>query len=88
MIENRMKIEKQIFLGRRAIRKVLRSTQSHIRRSESPTQDDGSLQDPTIRYLSIRKSRLHFPVGPDGFLKRDAAPRHYLQDARYRQQAL
>jgi len=45
MIENRMKIEKQIFLGRRAIRKVLRSTQSHIRPSESPTQDDGIPDD-------------------------------------------
>ena len=45
MIENRMKIEKQIFLGRRAIRKVLRSTQSHTRLSPSPTQDDGIADD-------------------------------------------
>jgi len=45
MIENRTKIEKQIFLGRRAIRKVLRSTRSHRRLSEPPTQDDGIIHD-------------------------------------------
>ena len=45
MIENRTKIEKQIFLGRRAIRKVLRSTQSHRRASEPPTQDDTIIHD-------------------------------------------
>ena len=45
MIENRTKIEKEIFLGRRAIRKVLRSTQSHRRLSEPPTQDNGIIHD-------------------------------------------
>lgn len=52
MIENRTKIEKQIFLGRRAIRKVLRSTQSHRRLSEPPTQDDGIIHDHKLLSLS------------------------------------
>ncbi|KAK2466237.1 hypothetical protein APHAL10511_001879 [Amanita phalloides] len=40
MIENRIKIEKQIFLGRRAIRKILRSTHSQVRQSEPQAQKD------------------------------------------------
>ncbi|KAF8716679.1 hypothetical protein AX14_012244 [Amanita brunnescens Koide BX004] len=65
MIENRMEIEKHIFLGRRAIRKVLRSTQSHRRLvSEPPTQDNGSTYD-SHKPLSLSPPGSDHPLSVD-----------------------
>ncbi|KAF8621611.1 hypothetical protein AX15_007631 [Amanita polypyramis BW_CC] len=63
MIENRMRIEKQIFLGRRAIRKILHPSHDHIRLSEPAVRQDQHSARGTNRHLPLRS--VSPPTGSD-----------------------